>query len=140
MMNPVSLSYSGAREYGLYGKAESFDDYVLSLSDTVKNETQNKFSLPNGEVIVLKLILYNQEGTQPSAADAENWANYYRLKTSDNFIVAVPANDFRGEESDKIVPGFQLVDRDFNLRVDAAGPTPKHDFKMSLIPLIQKLL
>ena len=110
------------------------------MPNIIKKETQDSFTLPKDEIIVLKLILYNQDGTQPSSVDAENWANYYRLNKSDNYIVAVPAKDFRGEDTDKIVPGFQLLDRDLNLRVDAAGPAPKHNFKMSLIPLIPKLL
>ena len=139
MMNPVSLSYNGAAEYGLFGKAESADQYEVSLAKTIEKQTQGSFSLPNEEVIVLKLIVYNQEGTQPSAIDAENWANFYRLKKEDNYFVVVPAKDFRSDETDKIVPGYQLIDRDFNLRVDAAGPAPKHNFKMSLIPRIPKL-
>lgn len=139
MMNPVSLSYNGAKEHGLIGKAESFDEYEDSLPIAIKENGTGSFVLPNPEVIVLKLIIYNQDGTQPNSLDAENWANYYRLTKEDNYIVAVPVKDFRGDESKKIVPGYQLIDRDFNLRVDAAGPAPKHNFKMSLIPHIGKL-
>jgi len=140
MMNPVSLSYNGAKEYGLYGKAPSYDEYVMGLNDTIKEETQGSFSLPNDKLVVVKLIIYNQDGTQPSAVDAENWANYYRFNKSDNYIVAVPVKDFRDEATDKIIPGFQLVDADFNLRVDSAGTAPKHNFKMSLVPHIPKLI
>ncbi|MDH5721730.1 MAG: hypothetical protein OEY94_00185 [Alphaproteobacteria bacterium] len=139
MMNPVSLSYNGAAEYGLFGKAQGADQYEISLAKTIEKQMQGSFSLPHAEVIVLKLIVYNQEGTQPNAMDAESWANFYRLKKEDNYYVVVPAKDFRGEETDRIVPGYQLIDRDFNLRVDAAGPAPKHNFKMSLIPHIPKL-
>jgi hypothetical protein len=39
-----------------------------------------------------------------------------------------------------MIPGFQLIDRDFVLRYDASGHRPRHDLWRELMPAIPRLI
>ena len=45
-----------------------------------------------------------------------------------------------GPASHAMIPGFQLIDRDFVLRFDASGHRPRHDLWRDLMPAIPGLL
>ncbi len=142
MSSPVSQAQSGAGLLGAYAATpnQSVDKYAMPISDILPKETQGSLVLPHDDIIQLKIIIYGEGGNAGSRDDAMNWANHFNFKKSDNVIVAVPKKDMRGKDSDAILTGYQLVDKNMILRVDAAGVTPKHNLKMTLIPLIPKLL
>ena len=141
MTSPVSQSYSGAKKYGVYGKpSNSYDESVMSFESLVAKETMGKVHIPNHDIIYLKIIIYNDNGEQAKPEDAKLWADHFKFKPENNYIIAVPQKDIRDKRTDKIVPGIQLVDSDFLLRVDSAGPNPKHDLRFRLVPLIPVLL
>lgn len=140
MSSPVSQALSGAEKYGVYGATQTYDKFVKPLSEALKEETKGALTLPNPNILTIKVLFYRPDGGQALPADAENWAAHFKLKKEDNVIVAVPEKDMRGDTTGKIVPGYQLIDQDMVLRVDSAGPVPKHNYEMTLVPMIPKLL
>ncbi len=141
MSTPEAQSLSGARTLGPYGgEASKFDSNLQPINEIIGRYTEGKVALPHPDIIIVKVIYYNQKGEQPMPADAASWAQHFKLNKAENVIVAVPDKDMRSLATSAILGGYQLIDRAFNLRVDASGPKPKHNLEMTLIPLIPKLL
>lgn len=141
MASPLSQAYAGARKKGVYGAPDQkVDDYALPFSDLVEKNTPGKRKVPNQNLVIISFIIKDEQGQQPDLQDAKNWATHFGLSKEAYHIVAINEKDFRGRESDKITPGFQLIDKNLLLRVDSAGPEPKHNLTMTLIPLLDKLL
>ena len=59
---------------------------------------------------------------------------------SEHTIVLVGEDYLIGPASYRMIPGFQLIDRDFVLRYDGAGHQPRHDMWRELMPAIPSLL
>ena len=47
---------------------------------------------------------------------------------------------FIGDATYRMIPGFQLVDRDFVLRSDSTGHRPTHNLYTELLPMVGELL
>ena len=76
----------------------------------------------------------------PTKEDARAWAQHFKISKDDNHFVTVFPFDMRGNKSFNLIPGFQLIDRNFILRSDAAGHSPKHNLYKQLIPMTPKLV
>lgn len=140
MSSPISQAQSGAKTKGAFGIMQDVDQYAEPFYDTLRKNAEGSISFPNNKVIHLKIIAYTQDGAQPSRDDAQNWAAHFGFKKENNIIVAVPKNDLRDLRTQDLVTGFQLVDKNQKLRVSSAGTAPKHNLKLTLIPLFEKLL
>lgn len=140
MSSPISQAQNGAKDSLAFGVMQDIDQLSEPFSNTYSKNAQTPMTWPNDKVIHLKIIVYTQDGAQPSRDDAQNWAEHFGFKKENNIIVAVPKNDLRDIRTQDIVTGFQLVDKNQTLRVDASGPAPKHNLQMTLIPLFEKLL
>ncbi len=140
MSSPISQAQFGAALSGPFGFTTQVDKMVYTFDDVLRKELGGDFTLPHDDVVELGIIVYTQDGGQASVDDAKSWADHFDLSSEDGEIVAVPKKDIRGEESDKIITGFQLIDKNHILRVDSSGPNPKHNLRMTLVPLLPKLL
>ena len=136
-----SQAYSGAATFGPFGaKTAEVDKKLQPIQAIIGKYSEGKITLPNPDIIYVKIIFYNATAAQALPTDATNWAEHFKLSKADNIFVAVPDKDLRIAATTSLLPGFQLIDRAFNLRVDSSGLTPKHNLEMTLIPLIPKLL
>lgn len=140
MSSPFSQAYSNAAEIGLFGATEKYDEYTKPIATLLREYSEDNLVLPLPNVVTIKVIVQTQNGAQPSVKDAEEWAAFFRLTKANNVIVAVPVKDIRGKLTEKITPGYQLIDGDMMLRVDSAGLEPKHNLTMTLVPQLQKLI
>ena len=140
MSSPTSQAQSGAGLSGPYGVTQDKDQYAETFEDVVRKSVDGDFSLPHPDVLQVNILVYKQDGSQPTVDAAENWATHFDLEKEQGVIVAVPQKDIRGDETNKIINGFQLIDKNHILRVDSSGPEPKHNLKMTFIPLVPKLL
>ncbi len=70
----------------------------------------------------------------PTAQDAKKWAEHFKIYKKHNHYVAVSPYDLRSNASFNMIPGFQLIGKDFILRSDATGHNPKHHLYKTLIP------
>ncbi len=140
--SPISQAQSGAGLLGAYyaSASQDIDKYAQPFSKILMDNTDNSLILPNENIIELKIIIYGENANAGSRDDAYNWASHFDLDKSDNVIVAVPKKDIRGEIATSIIGGYQLVDKNGILRVDSAGSNPKHNLKMTLVPLVPKLI
>lgn len=140
--DPISQAQSGAALAGvLPGTFVEQDETNSEPFDEVFRKTAlNDITLPDPNLLHIKVLVYGVNGGQATVDDAERWANHFDLKKSDNFIVAVPEKDFRGKETLQMLTGYQLLDRNLVLRVDSAGVAPKHNLRLTLIPLAEKLI
>lgn len=140
MSSPISQAQSGARQKQAFGIMQEVDQFAEPFYETLSKNAQGTVTWPNEDVIHLKIIVYTQDGAQPSRDDAQNWAEHFGFERENNVIVAVARDDLRDVKTQDIVTGFQLVDKNQKLRVDSSGPAPKHNLSMTLIPLFEKLL
>ncbi len=140
--SPISQAQSGAGLIGAYPAMvnQDVDKHSMPISDLLRRETMGSLMLPHDDIMQVKVIIYGRDGGAGSRDDAMNWADHFDFKTSDNVIVAVPKKDMRGDETSSVLTGFQLIDKNMILRVDSAGVMPKHNLKMTLVPLVSKLL
>lgn len=141
MASPLSQAYAGARTKGVYGaQDQKIDAFAQPFSVEAARHTESKVQVPNADLVMVSLIVKDGQGESPDAQDAQDWATHFGLEKGRYHVVAVSTKDLRSRQSDTITPGFQLIDRNFLLRVDSAGPTPKHNLTLTLIPLMEKLL
>ena len=140
MSSPVSQAQAGSALTGAYGTTSEIDRYTKPFSVTVRDNAENNFSLPNDSILEVYILIYNQDGSQATLGDADKWAEHFDLDLSRGVIVAVPKEDLRSDDTQKILTGYQLIDQYMMLRVDSAGKTPKHNLRMTLIPLLSKLV
>lgn len=140
MSSPVSQALSGAATHGVFAPAQEYDKSIKTFETLLSEETSGEVKLPHPDIMTVKIIIHGQNSGQATPDDAEKWAAFFKMTRENNQIVAVPVKDLRGEKTDKIVPGIQLVDKEMELRVDSAGPIPKHNLQLTLVPHVPKLL
>jgi len=76
----------------------------------------------------------------PTSKDAKEWADHFHMKRSQNHIVLAGTKEFIGKASYNLIPGFQLIDKNFVLRADSTGHNPRHDLWRYLLPMMPKLI
>ena len=96
-----------------------------------------RVTLPSQDVVVVHLLLYNAQMKPPTLADAKAWSKHFGLSTFDNEYVLVGKKEHQVYE---LVPGFQLVDREFRLVSDSSGHNPKNDLYKHLFPKLGALV
>ncbi len=123
MTCPACQGYAGSGRYGPYGNIEAFPG-TAPFSEYF----QSRLGVPLGgpEVVLVQLLLYGMDMQAPKRGDAKTWADHFRLSKSRNQYVLAGTPEFIGQASYDLIPGFQLVDRDFILRIDHAGHNPRH--------------
>lgn len=87
----------------------------------------------------VQLLLYNTKMKTPTVDDAKRWVDHFHF-TSKNHYVLIPKSDMTGPASYNLIPGFQLIDKNFILRDDATGDSPKEDIWTQALPDVPRLL
>ncbi len=89
----------------------------------------------------MQLLLYDMKRSgAPKLEVAQRWAKHFGLADRPDTYVLVGEPYLIGRASFRMIPGFQLVDRDFVLRYDAGGHHPVHDLWRELLPAVGGLL
>ena len=91
-------------------------------------------SLDDERLVFVHLLLYGFDLDSPSLEDAREWAEHYGLTERANHLVLVGDPRMLGDDTFRMIPGLQLVDRDFVLRYDSTGRRPEHDLWTELWP------
>lgn len=103
-------------------------------------ERYGQVSLDDPDLVVVHLLLYGFDMQAPSLADARAWAEHYGLDQRANHVLLVGDPRLLNARTKAMIPGLQLVDRDFVLRYDAAGARAPHDLWRELWPALGGLL
>lgn len=85
------------------------------------------------------VLLSGFKGKGAFADDARRWAAHFKPGGFKNRPVLSAGQGMISKASAELIPGFQLVDKNFILRYDAAGPHMKHGWH-ELFPAIPRLL
>jgi hypothetical protein len=131
-------AFSGGHVYGPF-QNNAVQEGLPSFHQLMYRFNKN-LVFPNPDIIFIQLLLYDMQLQAPDPSHAQVWAEHFKLRKSENTIVAVSPADMRNNKTFNLIPGFQLIDRNFILRVDSTGHRPQHDLYKELIPAIPALL
>ena len=135
---PACQSFAGAHIKGPYGNItpqkglEDFEGYFNSYAGGL--------SLHDEGIVLVELLLYDLTMGHPTLKDAKGWADHFGMKSKNNHFVVIPATDMRGKASYDLIPGYQLIGKNFKLRSDSSGHNPKDDLWRTLLPMVPKVL
>lgn len=94
----------------------------------------------NPDLVYVQLLLYGPTMGVPTLKDAQNWANHFKMDRFGNELVVIGTKSLQNPASYNMIPGFQLIDRDFTLLVDSTGHNPRQDLYRELLPRLGRLL
>ena len=143
LIEPVGMNcaacqaFSGAETLGAY-ENNSVQKGLGSIETLVK-QYSGGIKLPNENVLMIQILFYDMKLGTPKPEDAKKWADHFGFNISRNQIVAVPVDDLRGGAAYNLIPGFQVVDKNFILRSDSTGYRPHDDLYRTTLPMLGKL-
>jgi hypothetical protein len=140
LVEPIGMTCAGCNAFadsnGVGGfKGNAQQKGIPSLRKLMSDYARVK--LPNRDVVVVHLLLYNQKMKPPTLKDAKAWAKHFDLNTYDNEYVLVGKKKHQVYE---LIPGFQLIDRSFRLVSDSTGHRPLNDTYRHTFPMLGKLI
>lgn len=98
-------------------------------------------SASDARLVHVQLLLYDMERAgAPTLELARRWSKHFGFGDGENEYVLVGEPYLIGRASYAMIPGYQLVDRDFVLRYDATGHRPRNDLWRELLPAVAALL
>jgi peroxiredoxin len=112
---------------------QSIEEYVERYAGGVR--------LDDPRLVHVQLLLYDLRAAgAPTLEQARRWAAHFAPDGDGAPVVLVGDERLIGRASYEMIPGFQLIDRDFVLRVDSTGHEPRHDLWTELLPQLGRLL
>ncbi|MBI1216735.1 MAG: hypothetical protein GC185_13075 [Alphaproteobacteria bacterium] len=144
IVEPVGMTcaacnaFSGGNEVGGFkgiqpqGGLDSIEKYFPQYTHGV--------SLHDDRIVFVQLLLYNYLMQGPTQEDAQAWAKHFGMGRYKNTYVLAGGPQLVGTSSYAMIPGFQLIDKDFILRSDATGDLPKQSIWTDLLPMVPQLL
>jgi hypothetical protein len=145
LLEPVSMtceacqSLSGAGKVGCFGNqpaqtgVDAFEDYFPRYTGGL--------SLSDPRIAYVQVLLYGLDLHAPSPADAKAWAHHFKFDERPNVYVLAGTPELIGPASYAMIPGFQLIDKNFVLRAWWYGETSTgDDLWTKLLPMVPQLL
>ncbi len=130
-------AFAGGREVGPFrggsvqANLESIEKYAQRYGNVDLNDER---------IVFVQLLLFDEKIYAPTADDAAAWAKHFGMDRAKNQVVLAGTKAMATRQSYDMIPGFQLVDRDFKLDRDSAGHKPKHNLYSDLLPRMRVLL
>ncbi len=146
LLEPVGMtceacqSLSGAGKVGCFGQQPA-QAGVDALEDYFPRYTGG-LSLSDPRIAYVQVILYGLDLHAPSPAEAKAWAHHFKFDERSNVYVLAGTPELIGPASYAMIPGFQLIDKNFVLRAWWYGETGTGDdlWKQLLPMLVPQLL
>ncbi len=91
-------------------------------------------------LVKVQLLLYGPSLNAPTLAEAQVWARHFEFGKRENEVLLIGDQRYINQHSYNMIPGFQLIDKNFILRCDACGHNPKSNMYTELMPMVRKLL
>lgn len=144
LLEPIGMSCAGCQAFAGGNQVGGFGGLTPQKGLPSIDESVKKYawgvSLDNPQIQVVQVLFYDLALNAPTAESARLWAEHFKSDKRANWQVVVPEHDMRGDATYQMIPGFQLIDKNFNLRFESSGHKPRHDLYKELIPGIAKLL
>lgn len=133
MSCPACQAFCGAHRKGPLG-AVTPQKGLLSIEEYFAQYTGG-VPLIHPRLAYIQLLLYSPTMSAPTAADVGAWADHFG-----NPYVFAAGPELLGTASFNLIPGFQLIDRNFVLRLDSTGHHPRHNLFTDLLPRVADLM
>ncbi len=130
-------SFTGSQRWGPFG-AVLPQAGLVSLEQLLDNNAPGVKTTKRG-LQVVQIVFFNMDGQPPRPADLRAWSKHFHLHER-NILVLGANKEAADQTARMIIPGFQLVDKEFVLRADATGSSPEQDLNDELLPLIPHLI
>lgn len=139
MSCPACQAFTGANQknYRPYGNV-SPQPGLKSIEELLP--VYGGVNLSDPRIVLVQLVLYNPSLKAPSLQEVQAWARNFGLYTNRNRYVLVGRANMVNNYSYNMIPGFQLIDKNFVLRSDSTGHNPRHNLYTHLLPMVKKLL
>jgi hypothetical protein len=145
LLEPVGMtceacqSLSGAGQVGCFGHQPA-QAGVDALEDYFPRYTGG-LSLSDPRIAYVQVLLYGLDLHAPSPAEAKAWAHHFKFDERPNVYVLAGTPELIGPASFAMIPGFQLIDKNFVLRAWWYGETGTgDDLWTKLLPMVPQLL
>lgn len=138
MTCPACNAFSGADKHGAF-KGMGIQRGLGAIEDHMP-EYAGGIKLDDPRIVYVPLLLYNLSMKGATGTDAKEWAAHFGIANLPNTYVLAGTDKLVNQASYDLIPGFQLVDRNFTLVSDSAGHHPQHSMWSHLLPMIPKLL
>ncbi len=135
---PACQAFSGAHERGSY-ENNPVEQHSQSYRKIFPKYAKS-LKFPSKDIVFIQILLYDMKMRPPQPEDAKKWAEHFNIRKDQNHIVAVSPYDLRSSITYNMIPGFQLIGKDFILRADSTGHHPRHNLYTQLIPHTVKLV
>lgn len=89
------------------------------------------------DIAFVQLLLYGKDLHAPTSEETRGWAKHFHMDAQKRQLVLQGTSDMLGPQTYELIPGFQLIDKDFVLRYDSSGHHPRHDLYRQLLPAIR---
>jgi hypothetical protein len=144
VLEPVGMTCSACQAFsggnkvgGLGGIAPQAD--CAALDDFFTNASAGA-TLSDPRVVWVQLLLYNLNMQAPTKDDLKNWRDHFPTLRRPNCVVLAATPEMLGSASYAMIPGVQLIDRNFVLRSDFRGHGGGDDINRHLLPLMKELI
>ncbi|MFT7643305.1 MAG: hypothetical protein ACI9G1_005070 [Pirellulaceae bacterium] len=133
---PACIAFSGGHRKGGYRgmlpqrNLKSFEQYAKQYGGV---------DLGRDDIVFVQLFLYDHEMQPPNLREVKRWADHFDFKRSEYNVVLQGTAELQTELTKSMVPGFQLIDRNFVLRADSTGHKPQHNFYTEFILMLKDL-
>lgn len=135
---PACQAFCGAHTVGGF-KGVQPQSGLPSIAESAR--LHGRFDLSDERIVKVHLLLYSMSMRAPTPGDARAWAEHFGLDRTKNEIVLAGLPSMISDESYAMIPGMQLIDQDFILRVDSTGRMNRqHDLYRQLLPGVGTLL
>lgn len=133
---PACQAFVGAESKGGF-KGVSPQAGLPSIEALLK---KNGVSANDANLERVQLLLYSPSMTAPSLEEAQEWSKHFGFGNAANELILIGDQSYINNDSYNMIPGFQLIDKNFILRSDATGHNPKSDLYKELLPMVKQLL
>lgn len=133
---PACQAFVGADAQGGF-KGVSPQQGLPSIETLLK---RNGISPADANLQRVQLLLYSPSMNAPTLEEAQEWGKHFGFGQAANELILMGEQTYINNDSYNMIPGFQLIDKNFVLRSDATGHHPKNDLYRELLPMIKQLL
>ena len=138
MTCPACQAFSGAHEMGGYG--DVVPQKGLGAMKKYFPRYTGGLSLEDDAIVVVQMLLYSMSMEAPTPLEVRNWARHFGLDRMGNHVVLAGTDGLLGPASYNLIPGFQLIDKQFILRSDSTGHHPQQNLWTELLPMVNQLV
>lgn len=142
LIEPVGMTCAGCQAFAGAHDVGAFRGQPVQKGLGSIEEYMQEFGnldLDDDRIVYVQLILYGLNMKAPSLEDAQAWAKHFGMEEAQDRIVLVGDPSFIGPASRRMIPGFQLVDKNFILRADATK-VGRDDLYGMLLPMVSELI